>query len=370
MSPRPRTLGSALRWPLAPFVLFALLAGSAGCPRDPGDAPPRTAATTPAPAPPAELPAPPPGPPPAPPATATGSEDDAPAEAPEERSDLPPGTPQQQRSLQIAKTLALSGSCAAAEPHLEAVAAGPLTGARISALLMLGECYRTEGRTREVLALYERARGLAPAVPEVHAALGRAYLEAGQTEDAREALSEATRLEPRLLSAQLDLGVALLRLGRRDDAAQLYLQYEGHLRALASQSQQGTVEERRAALEVLGLVQDELALRAQVAALVDPDEQCRLIAASSLAESESPLAREALNQRLLEERSPEVRSALRQALDAQAELLRSAEPPPPAAAPPGVARPPAAEGPPAAPAGNVPAPESPASAAEPPSAQP
>ena len=236
---------------------------------------------------------------------------------PQRTYSLPEGTPAQRRSLEAGKTLAFAGSCAEAEPYLEAAAAGALSGPKISALLVLGECYRATNRSQEAVALYERATRLAPAVPEVHAALGRMCLDIGQDGEAIRALGQALALEPRLLAVYLDLGRALVRRGRGAAAAELYLRYEQQLTTLARTALDGSVQERRTAVDALGLVQDEMAQQVLARALQDEDEEVRVLAASALAEAPGPIAEAALRERLKGEPSAGVRVALRQALAAR-----------------------------------------------------
>lgn len=237
---------------------------------------------------------------------------------------LPPGTPEQERSLQVAKGLALSGSCQAAEPHLEAVLAGPLTGAKISALLILGDCYRSSGRLQDDIAVFERARDLVPGVPAVHAALGRAYLEVQRDDEAVKSLRRALQLEPALLGSYTDLSTALIRLGRHKEAAEVRTEYERTLEKLIRQLEQGSLDERRGAVDALALTDDEQAVRALGQALADEDGSVRILAASALSDSQSAAALEALRSRLQIERVPEVITAMRQALTALESALPQA----------------------------------------------
>jgi tetratricopeptide (TPR) repeat protein len=252
----------------------------------------------------------------------------APARTPDGTAALPPATPEQERSLQLAKGLVLSGSCSDAVPHLEAILAGPPTVAKVAALPLLGDCYRTTGRLQETIAAYERARALLPGVAEVAAALGRAYLEAGREEDAVATLRQAIKLRPRLLQAHLDQAEALRRLGRPEEAADCQHEYERQVAEASEELRAPDVQARLLAVETLSQAREELAAMGLVTALADEDPRVRTLAATALAVSRSHLALEGLRGRLPEELAPQVLTALRQAIAAQEQAVGNPAAPP------------------------------------------
>lgn len=247
---------------------------------------------------------------------------------------LPPGTPSQARNLEQGKALLQAGDKEAAQVHLQAAAQGPMTGARVSALLALGDIYREEGRMAESVAIHEDAARIAVGVPEVQLQLGRAYVAVGRQAQGEEALRRAVKLEPRLLAAWVDLGALLTRQGRGKDAAEAFLTYEKYLFALVEELRVGGEADRLAAVDALSLASDEQALEALVATLGDPADTVRAAAAEALGDSAAREALVAVEGHLKSERSEEVRTALRQS---RHRLLATLTPPAPAVSPPDAA---------------------------------
>jgi len=226
---------------------------------------------------------------------------------------LPPGTPSQARNLQQGKALLQAGDKEAAQAHFQAATHGPVTGARVSALLALGDLYREQGRMGECVGTHEEAARIAVGVPEVQLQLGRAYVAAGRTAKGEEALRQAVKLEPRLLAAWVDLGTLLARVGRDAEAAKALLTYERYLFALVEELRVGGEADRLAAVDALALASDEKVVSALVSTLDDPSERVRAAAAEALGDSASTVAGEAIEGKLASERSEEVRTALMQA---------------------------------------------------------
>lgn len=227
---------------------------------------------------------------------------------------LPPGTPKQLQNLEQGKAMLQAGDKDAAAAHFEAAAYGDVTGARVSALLALGDLERERGRTAETVRLHEQAGNIAPGVPEVQLQLGRAYLLVGRTNDAEEALRRAVKMEPRLLAGWIDLGALLARDGRQAEAAQAYLTYEKYLFDLVKRLKAGDEGDRLAAVDALSLAAgDDKAIEALAEALADPASTVRASAATALGDSGAPGAGAALTKALASERSEEVKLALTQA---------------------------------------------------------
>ena len=80
-----------------------------------------------------------------------------------------------------------------------------------------GSVLLEENRTRDALALFERARSADPDFPETYNNLGRALLELGRVEEARRALERGVQLAPEHALLHFNLAVVASRLG---DAAQ------------------------------------------------------------------------------------------------------------------------------------------------------
>ncbi len=227
---------------------------------------------------------------------------------------LPPGTPEQARNLEQGKAMLQAGDKDSAAGHFEAAALGAVSGARVSALLALGDIERERGRSAETVRLHEQASAIAPGVPEVQLQLGRAYLLVGRSKDAEEALRRAVKVEPRLLAGWVELGSLLARNGRAEDAADAYLTYERYLFDLVKRLDAGGEEDRLIAVDALSLAaSDTKAMTALVRALQDSSPAVRASAATALGDSGAPEAWPALRGALATERSPEVRRALVQA---------------------------------------------------------
>ncbi len=227
---------------------------------------------------------------------------------------LPEGTPKQLRNLEQGKAMLQAGDKEAAAAHFEAASYGDVTGARVSALLALGDLERERGRTAETVRLHEQAGNIAPGVPEVQLQLGRAYLLVGRTKDAEKALRQAVNMEPRLLAGWVDLGGLLAKTGRADEAARTYLKYEKYLFDLVRRLKAGDDSDRLVAVDALSLAAgDDKAVVALAEALSDPSAPVRAAAATALGDSGVPAAAPALATALTSERSEEVRRALTQA---------------------------------------------------------
>ena len=226
---------------------------------------------------------------------------------------LPPGTPRQTRNLEQGKAMLQAGDKEAATAHFQAASHGPLTGARVSALLALGDVYREQDRLQECVAIHEEAARIAVGVPEVQLQLGRAYTAMGRLAKGEEALRRAVHLEPRLLAAWVDLGALLARSGRQEEAAQALLTYEKYLFDLVGRLRDGDEADRLAAVDALSLTSDDKAVEALTHTLADPSAQVRAAAAEALGDSAAVAAFTAIEAHLASERSEEVRTALRQA---------------------------------------------------------
>ena len=100
---------------------------------------------------------------------------------------------------------------------------GPLDAGDTPAALSLAalEAGR-QGRWREAVERYERARSLAPASPQLLVNLGAALLEAGRTREAAERLEEGLRLDPGSAAGHNNLGNARAALGDREAALKHY----------------------------------------------------------------------------------------------------------------------------------------------------
>lgn len=227
---------------------------------------------------------------------------------------LPVGTPKQLQNLEQGKSMLQAGDKEAAAAHFEAASYGGVTGARVSAMLALGDLERERGRTAETVRLHEQAADIAPGVPEVQLQLGRAYILVGRLKDAEQALTRAVKMEPRLLPAWVDLGALLAKAGRTEEAAKAYLTYEKYLFDLVKRLKAGDEADRLVAVDALSLAAvDDKATLALVEALADPASAVRAAAATALGDSGAPGAGKALALALASERSDEVRRAITQA---------------------------------------------------------
>ena len=226
---------------------------------------------------------------------------------------LPPGKPDQLRNLEKGKAMLLAGDKETALAHFQAASQGPLTGARVSAMLALGDVHRDMGRPAESLALHEEAARVAPGVPEVQLQLSRAYSAVGRAADAERVVRQAVKLEPRLLAGWVDLGGLLVRAGRPQEAAEAYLSYEKYLFTLVRSLRDGEESDRLIAVDALSLARDDKAIQALLGRLDDPSAAVRAATAQALGDSASAVAADAIAAHLVSERSEEVRTALTQA---------------------------------------------------------
>ena len=90
------------------------------------------------------------------------------------------------------------------------------------ALFHLGNVFRSEGRTEEAIADYQKSLDINPFNPEVHNNLGTILFKKGDTNEAIAHMQTAVQLKPRNALLVYNLGVALQQVGRVDEAIACY----------------------------------------------------------------------------------------------------------------------------------------------------
>lgn len=189
-----------------------------------------------------------------------------------------PGTSEQLDLLAVAKGHFLEERDAEARATFEKlVKTGPVSAARVTAYVALGQLYRESGEEAKARKLYEELLALAPDVPEGHFMYGRVLAEMSETTQAIKAYETAIRLQPDYLQAYVELGGIYASAGRNDKAGETFLAYEERVYALAKrlESKDTPAEERLRVLDIFSFIEDERANKAIIVALKDPEAQIR-----------------------------------------------------------------------------------------------
>ncbi|MCB9541596.1 MAG: HEAT repeat domain-containing protein [Myxococcales bacterium] len=247
------------------------------------------------------------------------------------------GTAEQLQALERANAALDRDDEASALAEYTRAAAGPVTGAAISATLAAAELHDTRGRPAEARALYQRAVEIAPQMAEIRYAAGRFFAGLGESPLADVELREAIRLQPDFLPSYPALAGVLSQSGQPEAAAALLLAYEQRLQALTARLRDPARAnaDRIAVVDLFALLDDERATRALIDALADPSPHIRLAAADALTFDPDPEALIALARAVEAEADPIAKRALAASLRrAQATVEASmAKPAPPPAMP-------------------------------------
>lgn len=189
-----------------------------------------------------------------------------------------PGTTAQLDMLAVAKGHFMENRPAEAQAAFEKlVKAGPLSAAKITGYIALGQLYKDKGETAKARTLYEELVKIAPEIPEGHFMLGRLLGEAGEATLAIRAYERTVKLQPDYLQAYVELGGLYVNAGRDDEAQKIFLMYEQRIYGLAKrlESKETPLEDRLAVLEVFSFIQDDRANQAIMVALKDGAPEVR-----------------------------------------------------------------------------------------------
>lgn len=230
--------------------------------------------------------------------------------------ELGDGTQDQQTLLIQAKTAFLMDDYDIAEGLFRHLAnSEPLSGPTVTATLALGQIYSESDRKADALELYKSLVEDVPDVAEVQLVIARAYVNAGESTAAMRAFEKTLELQPDFVFVHAELGNLFLQAGRNDDAAAAFLKYEQRIYTMAKalENPETPDAERLQIIESFGLITDDRATEATVAALTDKHPQVRLVAAATLGELNVTAAREMLEKMAIDDPDMQVRMTARAA---------------------------------------------------------
>lgn len=233
--------------------------------------------------------------------------------------ELGEGTQEQQTLLIQAKTAFLTDDYETAEGFFQHLAnSEPMSGPTVTAALALGQIFIESDRKAQALELYKSLVEDVPDVAEVHLVVARAYASVGESTAAMRAFEKTLKLQPDFVFIHAELGNLFLQAGRNDDATAQFLKYEQRIYAMAKalETPETPDTERLQIVESFGLIADDRATQATVAALTDNHPQIRLTAAATLGELNVTAALDALQKMAIEDPDMQVRMTARASVNA------------------------------------------------------
>jgi len=189
-----------------------------------------------------------------------------------------PGTSEQLDLLAVAKGHFMENRSTEAQRAFEKlVQTGPLSAAKVTGYVALGQLYKENGETAKARTLYEELVKIAPEIPEGHFMLGRLLGEAAESTLAIRAYERTVKLQPDYLQAYVELGGLYVNAGRDEEAQKIFLMYEQRIYGLAKrlESKETPLADRLAVLEVFSFIQDDRANQAIMVALKDGAPEVR-----------------------------------------------------------------------------------------------
>lgn len=233
--------------------------------------------------------------------------------------ELPNGTDRQRRRLTEAKSAFLKNDLEGAEPLFEEVIEkGPMSGARASAYIALGQIYVQTDRADRAIELLESVPEPGSKVVELRLVLARAYKKAGRIEEAIDEYESVVELQPNYIFVYPTLGGLYAEEGEEKKAAEIYLDYENRLESMAravENPEDSTPVDRVNALDFFSAVDDERAEEAVENALEDPVADVRAKAAQTAAAMRVESAKSKLEEMVEGDESEGVRTAASAALE-------------------------------------------------------
>lgn len=233
--------------------------------------------------------------------------------------ELPDGTDRQRRLLAEAKSAFLKNDLEEAEPLFEKVVEkGPMSGARASAYIALGQIYVQTDRADRAIELLESVPEPGPKVVELRLVSARAYKKAGRIEEAIGEYESVVELQPNYIFVYPTLGGLYAEQGEEKKAAEIYLDYENRLESMAravENPEDSTPVDRVNALDFFSAIDDERAEEAVENALEDPVPDVRAKAAQTAAAMRIGSAKSKLEEMVEADESEGVRTAASAALE-------------------------------------------------------
>ncbi len=225
----------------------------------------------------------------APPATAAQAPASAPDAAPDaDEYGLLPPTQEQESLLQAGRQALQAEQPEAAIAAFQRLAQSqPMSGARLTGLLVLADLYIERGQLTDALNLLEPAVTQAPRVPELAFVLGRTYKLSGKLEKAILAFEESVRLNPLLMHAQVEIGGLYGQLGQGEKAAEAFLAYERQLYKYAAllEDPQAHPADKIKIAEAFSFLPDDRAAEALLKNINDPVPVVRFAIIQALGET-------------------------------------------------------------------------------------
>lgn len=209
------------------------------------------------------------------------------APAPDEHGLWAP-TEEQASLLQAGRQALDAGQLDAATVAFERLATTePMSGDRLTGILVLADLYMERDRVPDAVKLLEPAVQAAPRVPELAFVLGRAYKLSGKLEKAILAFQETVRLNPLLMHAQVEIGGLYGQLGQQDKSAEAFLVYERQLYKYAAtlEDPQAHPADKIKIAEAFSFLPDDRAAEALLKNVNDPVPLVRFAIIQALGET-------------------------------------------------------------------------------------